>query len=98
MAHTINPVRNRIKSSATLEVPAHWLSAICNGDETSFDLFSDPSDRDAYKRFIKDNIPATAVVDPDEDGCVFFSSYHDARDYGVLPCDCVDVLVTVFEA
>ena len=98
MAHTINPVCNRIKSSATLEVPAHWLSAICNGDETGFDLFSDPTDLDAYKRFIADNIPATAVVDPDEDGCVFFSSYHDARDYGVLPCDCVDVLVTVFEA
>jgi hypothetical protein len=78
-------------------VPAHWISAIVNDDETSFDHYDDPQDRKAYHNFMAnepghelgehDNIVWTVVGDGESKFC----PVHDARGYGVLPCDCVEM-------
>jgi hypothetical protein len=81
-----------------LTIPSHWLSAIINGDESSFDYYDDPADYAAYQEFCNGKIPPMAIVDPyDEDGETDseFMSYHDARPYGVLPCDCVTCKIHV---
>lgn len=72
----------------TLEllVPSHWLSAIVNGDESSFDYYDDPQDYKAYKAFLENEIGNNTLSVDDEEGS--FCHYHDASPYGVLPCDC----------
>lgn len=71
-------------------VPSNWLSAIVNGDETSFDYYDDPKDYRACKAFcrheVKDAIVEVVSQEP------YFSRSHDAEPYGVLPCyvaDCI---------
>lgn len=75
--------------SSTLQVPAHWLSAIINGDESSFDYYEDEKDYQAYKDFCVEYLsnPYT-IVQPEEES--YFSSHHDATPFGVLACDVVD--------
>lgn len=71
-------------------VPAHWLSAIVNGDETSFDYCDDAKDCEAYKTFCEHEVTdATVEVISEEP---YFASNHDASCYGVLPCDVVDCI------
>ena len=77
-------------NSIEYTVPAHWLSAIVNGDETSFDYYNDPKDYKAYKAFCEHEVKdATVEVVGDEE---YFDRYHDARGYGVLPCSVVDCI------
>lgn len=71
------------------QVPAHWLSAIVNGDETSFDYYDDPKDYAAYKAFCEHEV-RDATVSLADDAEAYFSSWHDAAAYGVLPCDVID--------
>ena len=75
-------------SETELTIPTHWLSAIINGDETSFDYYDDPADYDAYQRFTAEEIGSATVCLPDEWEPEFLR-YHDAQPYGVLACDCV---------
>lgn len=75
-----------------LLIPAHWLSAIINGDESSFDYYDDAADYSAYQAFCAAEIPPVAIVSPVDDDSEF-CRYHDARGYGVLPCDCVRCLI-----
>lgn len=77
--------------SIDYQVPAHWLSAIVNGDETSFDYYDDPKDYAAYKAFCEHEV-MDATVEIAEDSEAYFSSWHDATAYGVLPCDVVDCI------
>ncbi len=71
-----------------LLIPSHWLSAIVNGDETSFDYYDDPQDYAAFQAFCEGEIPPMAIVSPIEDEGNFYWR-HDATGYGVLACDCV---------
>lgn len=75
--------------SVDYKVPAHWVVAIINGDETSFDYYNDPADYRAYKAFCEGEVrDAMVEVLGDES---YFSHGHDAEPYGVLPgCDVVD--------
>lgn len=70
-------------------VPAHWLSAIINGDESSFDYYDDPKDYAAYKAFCEHEVK-DAMVEVAEDAEEYFSRQHDAITYGVLPCSVID--------
>ena len=70
-------------------VPAHWLSALVNGDESSFDYYDDPADYAAYQQFCKHEV-LDAIISVDCDSEAFFCRDHDASVYGVLPCDVVD--------
>jgi hypothetical protein len=69
-------------------VPAHWLSAIINGDETSFDYYDDPKDYKAYKAFCEHEVKDAIVEVVGEEE--YFASNHDATCYGVLACSVVD--------
>lgn len=77
--------------AVTLDVPQHWLSAIVNGDESSFDYYNDPADRKAYEQFcageLSDGWSISAYESEGE-----FSSSHDASAYGVKPCTVVQCL------
>ena len=69
-------------------MPEHWLSAIVNGDETSFDYYDDPKDYKAYKAFCKHEVKDAIVEVAGEES--YFARSHDATGYGVLPCNVVD--------
>jgi hypothetical protein len=71
-------------------VPEHWLSALINGDETSFDYWDDPKDYNAYRAFCKHEVKDATIEVVSEDP--YFASCHDASDYGVLPCNVVDCI------
>jgi len=77
-------------NSIEYTVPAHWLSAIINGDETSFDYYDDPKDYRAYKGFCEYEVKDATVEVVSEEP--YFDSFHDARGYGVLPCNVVDCI------
>lgn len=78
--------------AVTLDVPEHWLSAIVNGDESSFDYYDDPADYEAYKQFcageLSDGRHVSAYAEGEE-----FSTCHDASSYGVKACSVVRCLV-----
>jgi hypothetical protein len=76
--------------SVEFQVPSHWLSAIINGDESSFDYCDDDQDYQAYLAFCEHEVRDAMVEVAGEES--FFSSYHDARGYGVLPCDVVECM------
>jgi hypothetical protein len=75
----------------TLDVPSHWLSALVNGDESSFDYYDDAEDYKAYQAFCNEELSeGWSVSSYEEDGS--FMHFHDAQPYGVLACDAVTVL------
>lgn len=76
-------------TKSTLLIPEHWLSAIINGDETSFDCYDDPADYRAYQRFCTNEIGAATVSLPDNCEGSFYH-YHDASPYGIKACNCVE--------
>ena len=75
-------------------VPDHWISAVVNGDESSFDHYDDQQDYEAYKVFIYKEIPENAYVDVAPGTESNFMKYHHATDYGVLACNCTQVIVS----
>jgi hypothetical protein len=70
----------------TLVLPAHWLPAIVNDDMTGLD----DAECASLRRWLRDTGPFT-VGDVSED--THFARWHDAAEYGVLACDCVDVAI-----
>ena len=81
-------------NSFKMYVPDHWLSAVVDGDESSFDYYDDQQDFEAYKAFIYKEIPDNPYVDtvPGTDGN--FMKHHHATDYGVLACNCTQIRVS----
>jgi len=77
-------------NSVEYSVPSHWLSAIVNGDETSFDYYDDKEDYDRYKAFCDGEVKDATVEVVSDEG--YFSRSHDASPYGVLPCSVVDCM------
>jgi len=75
--------------SCDYRVPAHWLSATINGDETSFDYYDDPADYSAYRAFCDGEVrDAMVEVLGDES---YFSHGNDGEPYGCSPgCGVVD--------
>lgn len=76
--------------SVEYTVPSHWLSAIVNGDESSFDYYNDEADYQAYLAFSEHEVRNAIVEVVSDEG--YFAKYHDARGYGVLACDVVDCI------
>lgn len=77
--------------AVTLEIPAHWLSAVINGDESSFDYYDDAKDYQAYKAFCEHELSNGWTIADQEDES-YFSNCHDATNYWVLPCSVVKCL------
>jgi hypothetical protein len=90
-AEAINTDPTSKWEAKTLDIPKHWLSAIVNGDESSFDYYGDKRDYKHYRQFVADELSdGWNVATYEEEGG--FSRYHDASPYGVLACDTVTVL------
>jgi len=69
-----------------LEIPEHWLSAIVNGDESSFDYYDNAEDYKAYKAFCAGELSdGWNVTTCDDEGSFMWG--HDASAYGVLACN-----------
>ena len=86
-AHPVLATRDVI----TLSLPAHWLCAVLYGDTTSFT----PCEERAFTRWLHDTIEEIGHGHDLFIGTIkdqeYFARYHDAAEYGVLPCMCVDV-------
>lgn len=65
------------------DLPSYWASALVNGDESGLE----DEEQEQLDAWTKDN-PNLYCIDVSEE--TFFSKYHDAADYGVLPCDCAN--------
>lgn len=66
------------------ELPAYWASVLINGDESGLD----DDEMKALNRFLRYMMTVhqrCECVDVEEDS--WFSTYHDATRFGVLPCD-----------
>jgi len=71
----------------TLSLPEHWLPAIVNGDTTGFDDAEDA----AFGRWLCDTLRELGefhIGEYEEE--THFARYHDAAEYGVLACMCVN--------
>lgn len=90
-AEAINTDPKSRFEAKVLDVPEHWLSAIVNGNESSFIYYDDPADYTAYQAFCSDELSygwdVSSYAEESE-----FMHYHDARAYGVLPCSIVRCL------
>ena len=69
-------------------IPEPWLCALVNDD------YSGIADNEEaiIRQFIADLGDRYLFTVPN-DGDSFFTRCHDARDYGVLACDCVEIEV-----
>jgi hypothetical protein len=64
-------------------LPASWASALINNDESGLEI----DDIVQLNWFMKgEGLGSPINVSDGEE----FDSFHDARGYGVLPCDCLD--------
>ena len=75
-----------------LAIPSHWICPIAYGDTTGLD---DAEER-AFGRWLDDHIREFGPITlGDVAGESHFARYHDAAEYGVLACDCLDVTFMV---
>jgi hypothetical protein len=78
--------------TTTYTLPAYWASALFNGDLSGLE----ESDEESLMNLIAGEQlpdPIGIVGDNDEYGPEsFFCTYHDARPYGVLACDCLEFI------
>jgi hypothetical protein len=76
----------------TYVLPSHFLSTLINGDYTGLDA----SDEQVLDAFLSDGLKRhgrfVAMTDGENQG---FMVYHDMQGYGVLACDCVEVIFDV---
>ena len=72
------------------QVPAHWIDALTRNDLTCFE-FDHAGERYGFDCFVENFIEGGTIVSVGQSP--YFSKHHDARPYGVLPCDVVDVKV-----
>lgn len=71
-------------------LPAHWAPALINGDVTGMED-DEIAILDRIEMDFRNGSPFTWQVMEDEPS---FVTYHDARPYGVLACDCLTYLAT----
>jgi len=72
------------------QIPAHWVDAVINDDATCLPAVS-KQEREGFKQFMYHYIETGSILSVGQSP--YFSKHHDARPYGVLPCDVVDVKI-----
>lgn len=81
--------------SITLSLPAHWVVPVLYGDLSPLDEV----EACAFEKWLADTIEdvghGKVPVIGDIKDQAYFARYHDAAEYGVLPCDCYDVELLV---
>jgi hypothetical protein len=75
-------------ATTTYCLPAHWAPALFNDDASGLD----DQDAAALENLLREEGLAAplSIVGDDQGQDPFFKTYHDARPYGVLACDCFD--------
>lgn len=68
--------------TSTYKLPAHWASALINGDYSGLE----EQDEEQLMRVIAGEDLPDPIDCSDEPE---FLKYHDAQPYGVLACDCL---------
>lgn len=79
-----------IENVSVYTLPAHWASALFNGDFSGLD----EDDEEALMNVIAgEDLPDPLYIKGDDAEYgpqAHFTRYHDAEPYGVLACDCYD--------
>jgi len=89
-AEAINTDPKSKFEAKTLDVPAHWLSALVNGDESGL-TDKESAQLDAFcDEELADGTGVWSVTSYSEESELM--RFHDAQPYGVLACDAVTVL------
>ena len=66
-------------------LPSHWAVALINGDITGYEE-SEIDQIDEFEQYLSEKYLSGAYcVDVEEDN--WFTSQHDATEFGVLACD-----------
>jgi len=73
------------------QVPSDWVDALTAGDETLLPE-SARKYKDAFRQFMFNFIQNGTILSVGQSP--YFSTQHDVRPYGVLPCDVVDMKVS----
>ena len=71
------------------QIPEHWVDALINDDETRLDVSA--QELKGYRQFMYHFVETSDILSVGQSP--YFSKHHDARPYGVLPCDVVDVKI-----
>lgn len=69
-----------------LDLPRHWAPALVNGDLSGFES----DDLETIRRFtawMLETHGACRCIDVDNDDDANFRRWHDATEFGALPCD-----------
>lgn len=74
-------------------LPAHWIAALVYGDYSGIE--SD-SECQVIESFIEEI--GMGIIEIPEDSEPHFNPWHDARDWGILPADCIDFTVTYLQS
>lgn len=97
-AHSAHSAHSTLQASLalmheviTLSLPCHWLAPALYGDTEALDA----SETHAFTRWLRDTRNDLGHGKPISIATIhdapYFARYHDAAEYGVLPCMCVDV-------
>lgn len=90
-AHSASPRPVLMHEVITLSLPCHWLAPALYGDTEALDA----QETRAFTKWVRDTKDDLGHGKPTHIGRVhdapYFARYHDAAEYGVLPCMCVDV-------
>lgn len=74
-------------TSHTYTLPAHWAVAVLYGDVTGFDEAEEAAFNAWFADVTEEHGQTFVGTICDEP---LFLTYHDARPYGVLACDCYE--------
>ena len=81
----------------TFKLPDFWGSALVNGDYSGLDD-DDEKSLQSLTEYWKDDLDFSVVdVPSDENACIesHFMIFHDAKDFGVLACDCWEYKILI---
>ena len=81
----------------SLHLPDFWGSALVNNDYSGLEL-EDESKLNLFIEYWQDDLDFSVIdVPSDENACIesHFMTYHDAKQFGVLDCDCWEYKILI---
>ena len=81
----------------SLFLPDFWGSALVNGDYSGLEK-EDMKELNLFMEYWKDDLDFGLIdVPSDENACIesHFMTYHDAKQFGVLACDCWEYKILI---
>ena len=81
----------------SLHLPDFWGSALVNNDYSGLEL-EDESKLNLFIEYWQDDLDFSVIdVPSDENACIesHFMTYHDAKQFGVLACDCWEYKILI---